>query len=112
MPTYDMVIRGGTVIDGVRTPRFKADVAIKDGRVAQIGRVNSTDGAEVVDAALVIIGTRRPDEARVLHIRNTLELDELEMSEACLSEPARTRYEPQGPARTIGFDPAGFLAPV
>jgi len=48
---YDMVIKGGTVIDGMRTPRYKADVAIKDGRVASIGGINASDGAEVVDAA-------------------------------------------------------------
>jgi N-acyl-D-amino-acid deacylase len=51
MPSWDLVIKSGTVIDGVRTPRFKADVAIKDGRIAQIGRVNAADGAEVVDAS-------------------------------------------------------------
>ena len=51
MPTYDLVIKGGTVIDGLQTPRYKADVAIKDGRVAQIGRVNAADGQEVVDAS-------------------------------------------------------------
>ena len=51
MATYDLVIKGGTVIDGLQTPRFKADVAIAGGRVAQIGRVAASDGAEVVDAS-------------------------------------------------------------
>ena len=51
MPTYDLVIKGGTVIDGLRTPRYKADVAIAGGRVAQIGRVDAADGADVVDAS-------------------------------------------------------------
>ena len=51
MPTFDMVIKGGTVIDGVRTPRYKADVGIKDGRIATIGSVEASDGAEVVDAS-------------------------------------------------------------
>jgi len=49
--SYDIVIKGGTVIDGLRTPRYKADVAIKDGRIAQIGSVSASDGAEVVDAS-------------------------------------------------------------
>jgi N-acyl-D-aspartate/D-glutamate deacylase len=51
MPTYDLVIKGGTVIDGLRTPRYKADVAIADGKVVQIGMVNAADGREVVDAS-------------------------------------------------------------
>ncbi len=51
MPTYDIVIKGGTVFDGLRTPRFKADVAIKDGKIATIGGVAASDGAEVVDAS-------------------------------------------------------------
>ena len=55
MSTYDLVIKGGTVIDGLRTPRYKADVAIKDGRIVQIGRVDATDGAEVVDASGKIV---------------------------------------------------------
>ena len=52
MSAYDIVIKGGTVIDGLRTPRYKADVAVKDGRIAQIGTgIPASDGAEVVDAA-------------------------------------------------------------
>jgi N-acyl-D-amino-acid deacylase len=48
---YDIVIKGGTVIDGLQTPRYRADVAISGGRVVQIGKVSASDGAEVVDAA-------------------------------------------------------------
>jgi N-acyl-D-amino-acid deacylase len=51
MALYDIVIKGGTVVDGLRTPRYKADVGIKDGKVAQIGGISASDGAEVVDAA-------------------------------------------------------------
>ncbi|MFI5046582.1 MAG: amidohydrolase family protein [Acidimicrobiia bacterium] len=50
MSTYDIVIKGGTVFDGIQTPRFKADVAIKDGRIVQIGSVDASEGAEVIDA--------------------------------------------------------------
>ncbi|WP_007510936.1 N-acyl-D-amino-acid deacylase family protein [Pseudofrankia saprophytica] len=51
MPLYDLVIKGGTVIDGLQTPRYRADVAIAGGRIVHIGRVSAADGAEVVDAA-------------------------------------------------------------
>ncbi|ONH61653.1 aminoacylase [Frankia sp. CcI49] len=51
MSLYDLVIKGGTVIDGLQTPRYRADVAIRGGQVVQIGRVSASDGAEVVDAS-------------------------------------------------------------
>ena len=47
--SYDLVIKNGTVIDGSGLPRFRADVAVQDGRIASIGRIR--DGAKkVVDA--------------------------------------------------------------
>ena len=51
MATFDLAIKGGTIIDGLQTPRYKADIGILGGRIAQIGRVNSGDAAEVVDAS-------------------------------------------------------------
>jgi N-acyl-D-aspartate/D-glutamate deacylase len=51
MPSFDTVIKDGTVFDGLQTPRFKGDVAIKDGRIAQIGNVDASDAAEVIDAS-------------------------------------------------------------
>src|SRR5205807_5620999 len=36
---------------------------------------------EVVEAALKIIGSRTPEQARVMHIRNTLNVEEVEVSE-------------------------------
>ncbi len=52
MATYDLLIKGGTIFDGLKTPRFKADIAIKDGRIAQIGSgISTSDSAEVVDAS-------------------------------------------------------------
>ena len=38
--SYDLVIKNGTVIDGSGAPRYRADVAIADGRIAAIGRVD------------------------------------------------------------------------
>jgi hypothetical protein len=68
---------------------------------------------EVLDAALAIAGTRRPEEARVMRIRNTLCLEEMEVSEACLGEPTRqTEFVPLGPAREITFDGQGNLPPL
>jgi len=46
----DLVIRGGTVIDGTGTERVRADVAIAGGRVVAVGVVGPTEGPEI-DAA-------------------------------------------------------------
>jgi len=46
---YDLVVRGGTVVDGTGAQPFEADVAIKDGRIADVGRIAGA-GAEEIDA--------------------------------------------------------------
>ena len=37
MESYDVHIKGGTIVDGTRVPRYHGDMWIKDGRIAQIG---------------------------------------------------------------------------
>ena len=36
---YDLVIKNGTVIDGSGLPRYRADVGVRHGRIAAIGRI-------------------------------------------------------------------------
>jgi hypothetical protein len=68
---------------------------------------------EVLDAALAIIGTRKPEEGRVLRIRNTLCLEELEVSEPCLAERERpANLTVMGPGRGLELDAAGNLLPL
>ena len=47
--TYDLVIRGGTVVDGSGLPRYRADVGIRGDRIARIGTIHGR-GREEVDA--------------------------------------------------------------
>jgi N-acyl-D-aspartate/D-glutamate deacylase len=55
--TYDVVIRGGTVVDGTGTPGRSADVAIRDGRIAEVGRVTDKGRRELgAEGALVAPG--------------------------------------------------------
>jgi N-acyl-D-amino-acid deacylase len=46
----DLILRGGTVIDGTKAPRFDADVAVKDGRIAAIGDLAGYTAKQTVDA--------------------------------------------------------------
>jgi len=46
---YDLVIRGGSVVDGTGAAAFEADVAVKDGAIAAVGRIAGS-GVEEIDA--------------------------------------------------------------
>src|SRR5258706_11743199 len=49
MAVHDLVIRGAMVIDGLGHDPIRADVAVRDDRIAAIGEVGK-DAAEIVDA--------------------------------------------------------------
>ena len=49
MPQHDLIIRGGTVVDGTGSEARTADVAIDDGRITAVGRVEGS-AVEVLDA--------------------------------------------------------------
>ena len=54
MSDYDLVIRGGAVVDGSGAEPFVADVAVKDGRIVAVGEVSGS-GAEDIDASGKIV---------------------------------------------------------
>jgi N-acyl-D-amino-acid deacylase len=47
---YDLVITNARVVDGSGNPWFRSDVAIKDGRIARVGRVPAAEGVKTIDA--------------------------------------------------------------
>lgn len=55
MSRYDKIIKNGTIVDGLRTPRFTGDIGIKDGKVEAIGNIDASEGAEVLDATGLIV---------------------------------------------------------
>ena len=52
--THDLLIKNGTVVDGTGAFRRRADVAIKDGLVAEIGKI-SDGAAKSIDASDLIV---------------------------------------------------------
>ncbi|MDE3197959.1 MAG: D-aminoacylase [Acidobacteriota bacterium] len=52
---YDLVIRNGHVIDGSGSPWYAADIGIRGGRIAAIGRLDSATAKQTIDAAGLIV---------------------------------------------------------
>ncbi len=50
MAEFDTIIKQGTIVDGTRVPAYRADVGIKNGKIAKIGRLKNSDGDKVLDA--------------------------------------------------------------
>src|SRR5262245_52840273 len=52
---YDLLLKNGKIVDGAGTPWYLADVAVRDGRVAAIGRLNPADAARMIDATGLVV---------------------------------------------------------
>jgi N-acyl-D-aspartate/D-glutamate deacylase len=55
MAEFDVVISGGKVVDGTRYPAFTADVGIRGGRIAQIGRLAGAPARRRIDADGLVV---------------------------------------------------------
>lgn len=49
-PAYDLLITNARVVDGTGNPWFRADVAIQNGRVVRIGKINTNEAKQTIDA--------------------------------------------------------------
>ena len=54
MAHYDLILRGGTIVDGTGAPRHTGDVAIRDGLIAAVGTVTGTALREIDATGLVV----------------------------------------------------------
>jgi N-acyl-D-aspartate/D-glutamate deacylase len=50
-PAFDVLIRGGRIVDGAGNPSFVADIGIRDGRIAAIGALANATAARTIGAA-------------------------------------------------------------
>jgi N-acyl-D-amino-acid deacylase len=55
MPEFDLVVKNGMIVDGTRAPRFRDDIAIKDGKIAKIGRTQAHEAKRTIEADGLIV---------------------------------------------------------
>jgi N-acyl-D-amino-acid deacylase len=51
---YDLLIKNGTVVDGTGCPRYQADIAVIDRRIAEIGKPDGTSKRTIDASGLVV----------------------------------------------------------
>ena len=87
-PVYDLLLRGGTVVDGSGAAGFRADVAIKGDRIAKIDRagIAAEQAARVIDATGLTIAPGFIDS----HAHVAVKLDEYPLAENFLRQGITT----------------------
>ena len=61
---YDVILTGGRIVDGTGAPAFSADLAIRDGRIAAIGRLRGQAAARQ-PLGWVSLGNQRANGHRI-----------------------------------------------
>ncbi len=54
MAEYDVLIKNGTIVDGLRMPAYRGDIGIREGKIAAMGNVGG-DAGRVIDATGLIV---------------------------------------------------------
>jgi N-acyl-D-aspartate/D-glutamate deacylase len=52
---YDLVLTNGRIVDGTGAPAFSADLGIRAGRIAAIGRLNGQPATRTIDVAGMVV---------------------------------------------------------
>jgi N-acyl-D-amino-acid deacylase len=52
---FDLLVRGGSVLDGTGRPTYRADVGVAGGRIARIGDLSRDTAATVIDAQGLVV---------------------------------------------------------
>jgi N-acyl-D-amino-acid deacylase len=54
-PRYDLVLQSGRIVDGTGAPWYVADVGIRAGKIAAIGRIDAKLASRVIDASGLVV---------------------------------------------------------
>jgi N-acyl-D-aspartate/D-glutamate deacylase len=54
-PQYDLIVRGGSVLDGNGTPAVRADVGISGDRITSVGDLSAAEAGTVIDATGLMV---------------------------------------------------------
>jgi N-acyl-D-amino-acid deacylase len=54
-PSFDLLIKGGRIIDGTGNPWFQGDVGIRDGRIVAVGFLGNAKAKRTIDATGLIV---------------------------------------------------------
>ncbi len=52
---YDVLIRGGQIVDGTGNPWFRGDVGIRGGRIEAVGQLDGASADQVIDAESMVV---------------------------------------------------------
>jgi len=55
MADFDVVIENGTIVDGTRMPRYRADLGVRSGRISTIGRLSGRNADRRIDATGLVV---------------------------------------------------------
>jgi len=55
MESYDIVIKGGKIVDGSGNPWFKSDIAVVGDKIAKVGSIGSHEAGKVIDAKGLLV---------------------------------------------------------
>jgi N-acyl-D-aspartate/D-glutamate deacylase len=54
-PEFDLLVRGGRLVDGTGNPSYIADLGVKDGRIAAVGRLDGRTAKRTIDAGGLVV---------------------------------------------------------
>lgn len=106
-PTYDLVIRQGTIVDGSGNPWFRGDVALQGDRIARIGKIPAGAGRRDISASGLIVAPGFID----IHSHSDLLLLEDGQAQSKLRQGVTTEVlgESESPGPSLGRLPSHKL---